>query len=98
MSKKCNTCGTELMAFKGHWLHVDKPCSGITDAVQIDMTIADEGLQEAFEKVYGKPEKDDYDMRIIAEDKAEDLGIKLIRLESIIEGNWLLRNLMKVIK
>lgn len=99
MNKKCNSCGKPLMAFKGHWLHIEEPCSGIADGIRIDMEIVDEGLNQKFIELYGIPEKDDYEVRIELEQELEELKIKHLRLEAVIEGNkllrWFIRNQMK---
>ena len=86
------------MAFKGHYLHPESPCSGVTDAVQIDMTIADEGLQEKWIELVGEPEIDDYEASINFEKQLGELKIEHILLESTIESNWLLRNLYNWVK
>ena len=96
--KKCKTCKEPLISFKGRYMHVDKPCSGLTDAIQLDMTIADEGLQEAWENQYSKPDKDDYEVRVELEKELEELKIEHLRLESTIEGHWFLRTLWKWMK
>ena len=88
---KCKECNIPLMSFKGKYMHPSRPCSGLTDAVQIDMTIADEGLQEKWEEIYGTPEKDDYEVRIELEKELGELKLEHLRLEAVIEGNWLLR-------
>ena len=98
MMQLCKECNEPLMSFEGHYIHIDKPCSGLTDAVQLDMTIADEGLQESFESIYGKPDKDDYEVRIELEKELEELKIEHLRLEATIEGNWFLRHLWKCFK
>ncbi len=97
--KKCKSCNKPLRSFvmesngvnHQFYTHPDNSCSGITDAVSIEMTVIDEGLQEAFENIYGKPDKDDYEVRIELEKELEELKIKHLRLEATIEGNRLLR-------
>ena len=137
--KKCKECNTPLISFKGHYLHPEELCSGLDDGIRIDMEIVDEGLNQKWIEEVGKPEKDDYEMRIQIEQELEELKkgmkqrqdrinqlmnnlkvievnkngwkkqakeseeelgelkIEHLRLEATIEGNWLLRNLVKII-
>lgn len=59
--KCCITCNKPLIAFNGHFLHIEEPCNGLLDYIEIEATISDEFLNEKFEKLYGKPEIDDYE-------------------------------------
>ncbi|KKN29211.1 hypothetical protein LCGC14_0846640 [marine sediment metagenome] len=72
--KRCNSCNKELISFKGMFLHIDNPCSGIEDGISIDMNIVDEGLNEKWKELYSFPEKDDYDVRIEQEQEIEGLN------------------------
>jgi len=60
--KKCDNCGKYLISFKGQYLHVEEPCNGILDQIDIEATIRDEFLQDKFIKLYGKPELSDYEL------------------------------------
>lgn len=59
--KKCISCGKYLIAQNGLYFHPDTPCSGLSDYIDIEATIADDFLHKKFEEAYGKPEIDDYD-------------------------------------
>ena len=56
----CITCGKPLVAFQGQFFHIEEPCAGLLDYIEIEAIISDEFLHEKFEKLYGKPEIDDY--------------------------------------
>ena len=56
----CVTCSKPLVAFQGSFMHIEEPCSGLRDYIYIEATIEDAFLNEKFEKLYGKPEIDDY--------------------------------------
>src|SRR3990167_4404665 len=58
--KCCITCQKPLIASNGIYFHVEEPCAGLRDYVYIEATIEDVFLNEKFEKMYGKPEIDDY--------------------------------------
>ncbi len=59
--KQCLTCKEYLIAFQGHFLHVEKPCTGIPDCINIEATIVDEVLHEKFLELYGKPSINDHE-------------------------------------
>ena len=58
--KKCISCDKPFLVFQGYFLHPETPCNGLLDFIEIEAVIADEFLHEKFEKLYGKPEIDDY--------------------------------------
>lgn len=72
--QKCKECQKELISFQKHYLHPNTKCSGIEDGIRIDMEIVDEGLNQKWIKEVGKPEKDDYDVRI--QQEQELVGLK----------------------
>lgn len=59
--KKCRSCGKYLIAFQKNYLHVEEPCAGVLDAIEIEAIIADDFLNKKFKQLYGDPEIDDYD-------------------------------------
>lgn|SRR3990167_7193778 len=63
--KCCVTCNKPFIAFMGQFLHVEEPCAGIKDCIDIEAVISDDFLHKKFEEMYGKPEMDDY-ARILA--------------------------------
>lgn len=60
--KCCITCGKPLISFQKVYLHPEEPCSGLMDYIDIEATISDEFLHDKFEKLYGKPDKSDYEL------------------------------------
>lgn len=50
------------MSFEKNYLHPDQPCSGITDYIDIEATIADDFMHKKFIELYGIPELSDYDL------------------------------------
>ena len=72
--KVCQVCKKPLIAMQGHYLHIEKPCSGLVDCISIVATIDDEFLQKKFVEMYGKPERDDYDTVTMLEEESERLA------------------------
>jgi len=72
--KRCNSCGKPLLSFAGYYLHPESPCSGISDGVEVNIEVMDRGLYERWEKEYGKPDKSDYEVRIIQEEDISALN------------------------
>lgn len=75
--KCCITCNKPLIAFQSHYLHADEPCSGLRDFIYLEANIEDEFLHEKFEKLYGKPELNDYERIGLLEKEIEDLMIQI---------------------
>src|SRR3990167_2471539 len=82
----CITCSKPLIAASGLYFHVEEPCAGLLDYIDIEATIQDEFLHEKFEKLYGKPQIDDYK-------RIELLEIQLLKHhEKILLMEFKLRN------
>src|SRR3990167_9706820 len=82
----CVTCSKPLVAFAGQFMHSEEPCAGLRDFIYIEATIEDVFLHEKFEKLYGKPEIDDYK-------RIELLEIQLLKHhEKILLMEFKLRN------
>src|SRR3990167_11340173 len=58
--QKCITCSKPLIASNGLYFHPEEPCAGLRDYIYIEAVVEDEFLHEKFEKLYGKPQIDDY--------------------------------------
>jgi len=69
--KKCISCNKPLIAFQGNYLHPDKPCNGIRDAIYIEGNSENDTLYFKFKELYGEPEIDDYDLLKVYEDKID---------------------------
>ena len=79
MEKKlcCISCDKPLIAFRGYYLHDEKPCNGLLDYIYMEAQIEDEFLYEKFEKLYGKPMLNDYERIGLLENEIEDLKVQL---------------------
>ncbi len=62
MRKKCIVCKKPLIAFQGHYLHPDVPCSGVSDSMSVVATVDDDFLYKKFIEQHGKPIFDDYEL------------------------------------
>ena len=71
--KVCITCNKPLIAFNKHYLHIEMPCAGLLDYIDIEAVISDEFLHEKFEKLYGVPSINDYERIAILEEKIKEL-------------------------
>ncbi len=69
----CQHCKRTLIAFKGQYLHAEKPCAGINDSIYIEATIEDEFLHKKFIEMYGKPEMDDSERVTLLEEESDRL-------------------------
>ncbi len=76
--KECVTCHEKFISFQGHFLHIEKPCPGITDAIHIEATIQDEAMHDKFLEIYGKPKLDDIDRLEIYEKQLNNPIVRLI--------------------
>ena len=65
--KCCETCKKPLISFMGQYLHVEAPCSGITDSIRIEATIQDEFIYNKWLELYGKPVLSDYERASLLE-------------------------------
>ena len=59
--KYCVTCKKPLIAWMGRYMHPSKPCSGLTDYIDVEGTVQDKFLYDKFIKMYGTPTINDYD-------------------------------------
>lgn len=75
--KKCGTCSRYLIAFQGHYMHVNETCTGIQDYIHFDAFYADFQANQKFVEIYGKPDHDDYDRLEILEKTLEDTNKRL---------------------
>lgn len=75
--KVCKSCNKPLIAFQGQFLHVEEPCPGILDCINIEATISDEALHDKFLELYGTPELDDYERIALLEAEIEILSKRL---------------------
>ena len=64
---KCNACREYLIAFQGHYMHIQQPCSGLQDYINFEAYYADFQANQKFVELYGKPSLDDYDRLAILE-------------------------------
>ena len=71
--KQCLSCGKFLVSFQNYYLHPETPCAGLLDYVYIEAQIEDEFLHEKFEKLYGKPEINDYERIGLLEEENQSL-------------------------
>ena len=78
------SCGKPLLAFQGYFLHPDIPCNGVKDSVMIEAEIKNETIQEQFEQMYGKPDKDDYERVMILEKQKAVLINEIKKRDKII--------------
>ena len=67
--KKCISCGRPLIAYNNLYLHPEPPCNGLLDYIYIEAQVEDEFLHEKFEKLYGKPEINDYERIALLEEE-----------------------------
>ena len=65
-----------MIASNGIYLHVEEPCAGLRDFIYVEATIEDVFINEKFEKMYGKPEIDDYKRVSILEEEIKALENK----------------------
>ena len=86
----CITCSKPLVAFAGQFMHIEEPCAGLRDYIYIEAIIEDEFLHEKFEKIYGKPEIDDYERISILEEEN-----KLLRDLNLAKQNLLNKPLVR---
>ena len=99
--KCCITCGKPLVAFMGQFMHIEEPCAGLRDFVYVEATIEDEFLHEKFEKLYGKPEIDDYKRIGILEEENQllrDLNSALNLNYQNLSNQPLIRFLLRLFK
>ena len=95
--KKCITCKKPLISYQGCYLHPDTPCGGIVDTISIEARVEDDFLQEKFDKLYGKPEMDDYERVGILEEEDEILKEEIKKLHSVID-NPILKFILKLFR
>ena len=61
--EKCKVCNCYLIAIDNkHWMHPEVPCSGVTDAIRVQVDVEDEMLQNVFDDMYGTPELSDHEL------------------------------------